>query len=78
MTYLICLMATSGHILRGLFKFESKPITVSHHLAIFGVHWSSASGDIIVLVCHVTSHGYVRVGVPGVISIFKRKTIIQA
>ena len=27
----------------------------SHHLAMFGVHWSSASRDIKHLICHMTS-----------------------
>ena len=26
--------------------FEWKPLMLSHHLAMFGVHWSSTSGDI--------------------------------
>ena len=29
-------------------------LTVSYHLAIFGVHWSSASEDITYLICHIT------------------------
>ena len=28
----------------------------SHHLAMFGSHWSSANEDITYLICRVTSH----------------------
>ena len=35
---------------------------MSHHLAIFGVHWSSASGDIKCLTCHVTLQNHVIEG----------------
>ena len=29
----------------------------SHHLARFGVHWSSACEDITIVICHVGSRG---------------------
>ena len=35
---------------------------VSHHLAMFGGHWSSASGDVKYLTCHVTLQNYVIEG----------------
>ena len=35
---------------------------MSHHLAIFGGHWSSASGDIKCLTCHVTLQNHVTEG----------------
>ena len=35
---------------------------VSHHLAMFGGHWSSASGDVKYLTCHVTLKNYVIEG----------------
>ena len=28
---------------------------MGHHIAVFGGHWSSASGDIKYLICRVTS-----------------------
>ena len=31
----------------------------SHHLAVFGCHWSRKSGDIKYLICKVTSKDYV-------------------
>ena len=36
-----------------------KPLSISPHLAMFGVHWSSASGDKTYLTCHVTSQVHV-------------------
>ena len=39
-----------------------KPVMVSHHLAMFGGHWSSASGDIKYLTCHVTLQNHVIEG----------------
>ena len=35
---------------------------MSHHLAIFGSHWSSASGDIKYLTCHMTIQNHVIKG----------------
>ena len=32
---------------------------VSHHLAMFGSHWSVAIGDIMYLIFHVTSQNHV-------------------
>ena len=31
---------------------------VSHHLAYFAAHRSSASADVYYLICHMTSQGY--------------------
>ena len=39
-----------------------KLLNVSQHLAQFGVHGSSAGGDIMHLVCHVTSHDHLIKG----------------
>ena len=36
-----------------------KPLTVSHHLAMRRGHWSSASGEIKCLICHVSSRNHV-------------------
>lgn len=36
-----------------------KSLKISHHLAMLGVHWSSASADITYLICHVTLREYV-------------------
>ena len=38
--------------------FGWEPLTLSQHRALFGVHGFSASGDIMYLICHVTSHDY--------------------
>ena len=35
---------------------------VSHHLAMFGDHWSSASGNIKYLIFHVTSQNHLIEG----------------
>ena len=32
-----------------------KPLMVSHYLAVFGSHWSSASEDITYLICDATT-----------------------
>ena len=32
---------------------------VSHHLAMFGDHWFSASGDMKYLICHMISQNHV-------------------
>ena len=40
-TFLICLV---NICVKGFVNL--KPVTVSHHLAMFGIHWSSASRDI--------------------------------
>ena len=37
-------------------------LTLSYHLAMFCGHWSSASGDIKYLICHVTSQSHVIEG----------------
>ena len=39
-----------------------KPVTGNHHLAIFGGHWSDASGDVKCLIFHVTSESHVTEG----------------
>ena len=39
-----------------------KPVTLSHHLAIFYGHWSSASGDTKYLTSHVTLQNHVIEG----------------
>ena len=39
-----------------------KPLTVIHHLSIFGDRWSCASGDIKYIICHVTSPNHVTEG----------------
>ena len=39
-----------------------KPLTVSFHLAMFGGHCSSASGNIKYFICHVTSQNDVIEG----------------
>ena len=39
-----------------------KPLTVIHNLAMFGGHWTSASGDIKYLKCRVTSENHVIEG----------------
>ena len=33
-----------------------EPLTVSQHLALFGIHWFSAAKDITYLICYVTPH----------------------
>ena len=42
-----------------LCEFVGGTLTVSYHLAIFGRHWSSASGDIKYLICKATSQDHV-------------------
>ena len=39
-----------------------KSLTLRHHLAMFGGHWFSASGDMKYLLCHITSHNHVIEG----------------
>ena len=41
---------------------EGPYLLINHHLAMFGGHWSSASWDIIYLVCHVISQEHVIEG----------------
>ena len=48
------------HILKGLCEFMT--LMVSHHLAMLGGHWPSASGDIKYLSCHETSQNHVTEG----------------
>ena len=38
------------------------PLTLSHHLAQLGAHWSSVSRDIKYLLCHVTLQNHVIEG----------------
>ena len=38
------------------------PVTVSRHLAMFGCHWYSGSGDIKYLMCQVTSQNHIIEG----------------
>ena len=45
-----------------------KPIAVSHNLVMFGGHWSSTSGDIKYLTCHVTSQNHMTEGSSNFIS----------
>ena len=45
---LICHMTSLEHMFKGLYEFI-------HHFAMFGGHWSSASGGMKYLICHVTS-----------------------
>ena len=42
--------------------YEWNPLTVSHHFAIFGGHWSSASGEIAFLICHMSSQDHMIKG----------------
>ena len=35
---------------------------VSHHLIMFGGHWSNASGNMKYLICHMTSQNHVIEG----------------
>ena len=39
-----------------------KTLILSHHLAMFGVYWFSANGDITYLICHVDSQEHVIEG----------------
>ena len=56
---LICYVASCEHMFQGLRVFMGGSPSPSHHLAMFGGHWSSASGDIKYLICHVTSQNHV-------------------
>ena len=51
---------TWSHVERVIWLYWWKPVTVSHPLAMFVDHWSSKSGDITYLICHVTSHDHVK------------------
>ena len=42
-----------------------KTFRVSDHLFIFGCNWSSASGDAMYLICHVTSKDLIHEGLTG-------------
>ena len=42
-----------------LCEFVGGTLTVNCHLATFGGHWSSASGDIKYLICKATSQDHV-------------------
>ena len=44
-----------------------KPITASHHLVMFGVHWSNASRDIAYVICYRTLQNHVIERLCGVI-----------
>ena len=50
------------HDQRVMRVYRQEPIKVSYHLAKFGGHWHSGSGDIIILVCHVISQDHVTKG----------------
>ena len=56
--FLICHVASCEHMFKGLCEFMSG----SHHLAMFGGHWSSACGDIMYLTCHMTLQYHVIEG----------------
>ena len=43
--------------------------TVSYDNAMFGGYWSSASGDIRYLICHVTSQNHVIKGLSNFVSL---------
>ena len=59
-----CHIGSCGHMLKGLceFIYEWKPFTVSHHLPMFGGHWSSGTGDIKYWICHITLQNHVIEG----------------
>ena len=53
----VCIMS------RDILSFYGwKPFTLSYRLAMFGGHWSSVSGDIKYLICHVISQKHVIEG----------------
>ena len=53
--FFFCHVTSCEHMFEGLSEFyEWTPVTVIHHLPIFGNHWSSASGDIKHLIYRVT------------------------
>ena len=67
--FLICHVTSREHIFKGLYKFiAGRFLMVSHHLAMFGGHWSSASGDIKYLKYHVTLQNHVIEGLSNVMS----------
>ena len=62
--FLICQVTSGEHRFKWLCECmgEFKPLTVSHHLAMFGGHWSIAIGYVKYLIFHVTSQKYVIEG----------------
>ena len=67
--FLICHVTSREHIFKGLYEFiAGRFLMVSHHLAMFGGHWSSASGDIKYLKYHVTLQNHVIEGLSNVMS----------
>ena len=61
--FFLCHVTSCEHMFKGLSTFYGwTPVTVIHHLPIFGDHWSSASGDTYYLIYHVTSENHLTEG----------------
>ena len=60
--FLIFHVTSCEHMFEGLCELWWKPITVSHHLARFDGHYSSASGYTNYLTCHVTLQNHMIEG----------------
>ena len=58
--FLICHVISCKRMLKWLYGW--KPFMASHHFAISGGHWPSASGYMQYLICHVTSQNHVIEG----------------
>ena len=55
-------MTSWDHKLNELYEVMGGGLTVSHHLAISGVHWSNTSGNVTYLICKVTKQGQMTKG----------------
>ena len=61
--FLVCYVTFREHMFKGLFGFiEWKPVTLSHHLAMFVDRWSSGSEYTKYLTCHMTLQNHVIEG----------------
>ena len=60
--YLTCHVISKGPYLNGHVTLWADAFTLSHHLALFGVHQSSAIGDVTYLTCPMTSQQHVTEG----------------
>ena len=59
---LTCHMTSHEQVSRVMWIYCWKPLTENHYLPMTGGHWSSVSGDIKLLICHVTSQNHVIEG----------------
>ena len=66
--FLICHVTSPKYMLKRLCELMGGSPMESHHLAMFGCHWSNANEDIKYLTCDVTLQNHVTEGSSNFIS----------